>query len=559
MRYALVVLCAASGARARDGEARPLDLSPPDQFLVDKEVELAAIVRVRGTEIRSVILPDGNPLSLILAECEVEEILSGSRAWTAGTTQKVLQHDYNGLIFDRIAPPVIGGRRYVLWGLRTPSEGDLPAIAPWTAHLQGFLPIRGRGDGEFVFWNGKSYSVGAIRQAVAAGRRLPLDQIVDPVTRLRVAEERLKRATPGDEKAFIQGLLVNVLDPDGQARRVERALEGGASTDPFGMGQGEGQPHSLWYRSLGLLRDFGKDPKRRASVVAALAPVAQTARPAIRMAAALALVDLGSDAGRDALLPGFESESGPVSGDPADPMLFPGFYPHDGSSTTACAHALARLGDRRGLRHRRADVRLATAEALEGEKDPELRQVLQDLCAGLQPQVDKLGADGELKKARLPGDRTHRYPEAWIRTQRLLARTGDDEALRRLVEAHIAEAGTYPKEDTPVPEGPAVSWSGGPSPAEAGRGADASAGGVLPSRSSSLATRGGPAPRSPSSERPSRDPRARSRQRPLRPGRRSRRSRGSSPIPTRTAAPKASPPRVVTRSRRSTTRSSTRP
>ncbi len=233
-------------------------------------------------------------------------------------------------------------------------------------------------------------------------------------------------------------------------------------------------------RSLGLLRDFGKDPKRRESVVAALAPLARTARPAIRLAAALALADLGSDAGRDALVRGFEMETGPVSKDPPDQMLFPGYYPYDGSSTTACAHALARIGDRRGLKHPRADVRLATAEALQDEADPELHKVLQDLAAELQPQVDKLLAGGELAKPRPAGDRTGRYPEPWVRAQRLLARSGDDEALRRLVEAHIAEAGAYPEEETPgVSTGRPVSWSSGPSLAEAVRGVDDSAASVL--------------------------------------------------------------------------------
>jgi HEAT repeat protein len=344
----------------------------------------------------------------------------------------------------------------------------VPAVAPWTAHPQGFLQVRGSGAGEFVYWNQKSYSVAAIAKTLGSGRRIPLDEIADPVARIRVAEERLGRGDVGDEKAFVRGLMLNVQDPDGQAKRVARPAKGGVSTDTFGMTEGQAQPHALWYNSLALLRDFGKDAARTKAVVAALTPVARTAKPTIRLAAALALVDLGSDAGRAALVEGFEKDSGQVSSEPPDPTIFPGRYPYDGSSVTACAHALARLGDRRGLKHSRVDVRLATAEALTAKADGELRAVLDALSKELQPNVDKLRAGGELTKPRHRGDYTNRYPDDWIRTQRLLARVGDGPAFQRLVEAYITDAGTYPKQETPlVPVGQPVSWSSGPSPASA--------------------------------------------------------------------------------------------
>jgi len=469
------VLAGCSATNAREQQKEPARFTPTDQFLVDKETDLAAIVKVTRTENRWVILPDGDHFPLIVADCEMEHVLAGSKAWPAGTTQTVIQYDYSDLIFERIAPPVIDGRRYVLWALTTPKDGEVPAIAPWTAHPQGFLQVRGKGAAEFVFWSDKSYSVSSIREALVAGRRLPLDQIVDPLRRLRLAEERMKHGDLGDENAFIQGLLVTVLDPDGQAKKVEKAPKTGTSTDMFGMNQGAGQPHALWYESLALLRDLGKDEKRRKGVVLLLTPVAQTARPAIRLAAALALVDLESDAGRDALIHGFESDSGPISSDPPDQMTFPGRYPYDESSITACAHALARLGDRRGLKHPKVDVRLAAAEALKDKPDPELRKMLEGLSKELQPEVEKLRSSGELAKARRPGDYTNRYPADWARTQRLLARAGDDEALRRLVEAYIVDAGTYPKEEASlVPRGRPVSWSSGPSPAQGIRGANES-------------------------------------------------------------------------------------
>src|SRR5262249_13794871 len=181
---AVSVLVACSSINSRGQEKREIAFSAPDQFLVDKETDLVAIVKVKRTESRWVILPDGDHFPLVVAECEMEQVLSGSRAWPVGAAQSVVQYDYSDLIFERVAPPVIDGRHYVLWALTTPKGGEVPAVAPWTAHPQGFLQVRGRGDGEFIFWNGKSYSVSAIRDAVVAGQRLPLDQIVDPVRRL---------------------------------------------------------------------------------------------------------------------------------------------------------------------------------------------------------------------------------------------------------------------------------------------------------------------------------------------------------------------------------------
>ncbi|HKB72536.1 MAG TPA: HEAT repeat domain-containing protein, partial [Thermoanaerobaculia bacterium] len=252
-------------------------------------------------------------------------------------------------------------------------------------------------------------------------------------------------------------------------KNVEQPVKSGASPDMFGMSYGGRQPHAIWYNSLALLRDLGKkDATRRRDVVAALTPVAQTARPAVRLAAGLALVDLGSDAGREALIRGFESESGPISSDPSDQMTFPGRYPYDESSITACAHALARLGDRRGLRHPNSDVRLAAAEALTGKSDPDVRKMLEDLAKELEPDVDKLMKKGELTAPRSPGDYTNRYPANWVRTQRLLALRGDDRAFRQLVEAFLVDAGTYPREEAPLlPTLRLASWSNGPSPAQA--------------------------------------------------------------------------------------------
>ena len=333
--------------------------------------------------------------------------------------------------------------------------------------------IRGQGSREFIHWSGRRYGFQELREALKAGRRLPLNQIADPVRRLQVAEVRIERGDLGDRAAFIQGLVSNVLDPEGQAKKVERSPPGNVSADMFGMSAGEAQPHAIWYLSLALLRDLGKNEQNRKDVVAALTPISRTARPRVRLAAALALADLGSEAGKDALIRGFNEESGEVSSDPPDQMTFPGRYPYDGSSITAGAHALARLGDRRGLRHSKVEVRLATAEALKDQPDLELRKTLERLARDLEPTVQALKASGDLAKPRRPGDYTNRYPEDWVRTKRLQARFGDDQSLRQLVDAYLVDADTYPQEETPlVPRGRPAAWSSGPSPGDAILGAD---------------------------------------------------------------------------------------
>ena len=386
-----------------------------------------------------------------------------------------MQFDYNDLMFDPIAPPAIPDRRYVLWASRSHTDAEIPFIAPWIAHPQGVLLIRRQGDQEFVFWNGKSYSLTALRQRLRNNPPLPLDQIVDPARRLKVAEARLESGALGDDKAFVRGLLLNVLDPVGQAKKIERASQADSRANPFGMSDEDTGPHELWYSSLALLRDFGKQDGRREATVAALTPIATTARRRIRLTAALALVDLGSAAGREALIAGFNVESGAISSDPADDMTFPGRYPYDDSSITACAHALARLGDRRGLKHPRADVRLAAAQAFRDIRDPELRMVLEGLAGELEPQVEKLWVNGELAEPRKPGDYTNRYPDAWVQTHRLLARFGEDQSLRRLLDAYVLDFNTYPEKNAPlVPMVRAIMSSVGPSLAEAIHAADAS-------------------------------------------------------------------------------------
>jgi hypothetical protein len=161
-------------------------------------------------------------------------------------------------------------------------------------------------------------------------------------------------------------------------------------------------------------------------------------------------------------------------------MTFPGRYPYDESSVTASAHALARLGDLRGLKHPKADVRLATAEAIGDKPNAELEKMLQGLVVELQPKVDELRTSGALAKPRAPGDLRNRLPTDWVRAERLLARRGNDQSFRQLVEAYLADAATYPqKQPSLVPRGQLTTWSSGLSPAQAIIAADVSPSRVL--------------------------------------------------------------------------------
>ena len=155
--------------------------------------------------------------------------------------------------------------------------------------------------------------------------------------------------------------------------------------------------------SLALLRDFGKDDSRRAAAIAALTPIATTARapnPTRGCTGAGRPRERRRSRSADRR---FQFRVGGYFSDPPDDMTFPGRYPYDDSSIVACAHALARLGDRRGLKHPKADVRLAAAQAFRDSPDPEVRKMLEGLAGELEPQIDKLRVSGDLTKPRNRG------------------------------------------------------------------------------------------------------------------------------------------------------------
>jgi len=104
---------------------------------------------------------------------------------------------------------------------------------------------------------------------------------------------------------------------------------------------------------------------------------------------------------------------------------------------------------------------MATVEAIRDHVTPGAQKELLRLARDDEREVRRLTAAGELTKPRGPGDYSSRLPANWVRARSLLARSGDNESLRMLVDAYIADAATYPKQEAPlVPRGQMMSWGG---------------------------------------------------------------------------------------------------
>jgi hypothetical protein len=124
--------------------AQPITFASPEQFLANKETDFVGIVRVTRVENRWLVLPDGDHVPVVVVDCRMEEVIAGT-AWPLDSVQSMLQFDYNDMMFEPVAPPAIPDRRYVVWGFRSSTDGEIPAVAPWTAHPQGVLLDSPRG------------------------------------------------------------------------------------------------------------------------------------------------------------------------------------------------------------------------------------------------------------------------------------------------------------------------------------------------------------------------------------------------------------------------------
>lgn len=185
-------------------------------------------------------------------------------------------------------------------------------------------------------------------------------------------------------------------------------------------------------------------------------------------ATAVALAELGSDAGAEVLRTMLGDEDTNLAREPDGKLFIVTSLPYETSSVRAAAWALERLGDDTGLSHEEAEVRLAAAAGLAEARHPGARPALSELAEDLDRVVEGRSSRGELRAPRERGDHTRRYPEDWVRVHHLLSRLGDDGSLRRLAEAARIDWQTFPAEESSTfPRLEIVRWShssfGGPS------------------------------------------------------------------------------------------------
>jgi HEAT repeat protein len=437
--------------------------TPVDQFLVDKDTDLVAEVTVKDVETRWIILEDGDHVPVNMLTCLMEEPLRGARDWPRNETRSTVQFSYTELIQEPISPPAVLGKRYLLWAsTNDPNNSELGMLgSTLLAHPQGLHLVRGEGKERYFFWDGKAYSIDEVRRAVKSGGRIRLDTIIDPVKRLEIARGRIAKGDVGDISSFVNGLMLGIRDPVGQAGKVakpEGTEPGEELSSMFHMNSKSG--FQIWYESLALLQVLGEKPVYRDAVVSALKPLVGDPRERVRLCAALVLARLGDASGKRVLERALSADTVALNKDPESQLMLPGRLEYDDNSVVAAAYGLGLLGDRSGLRLESMEARLAAAEGLAAHPDDAFRKDLQGMAAQLDKEVEKLSSSGQLGKTRDKGDFTERYPKEWVKAHVLLARMGDDTSLRRLVEAYKTDLATYPvEEESPFPNPKIVQWT----------------------------------------------------------------------------------------------------
>ncbi len=426
--------------------------SPVEQFIVDKPTDLVAIVSVDSIE-NCWAQIEGDMIPFISSKCTLVEQISGDKTWPKDASQTILHSDCSSMIQTALAPPPVKGRKYFLWASSIKPEEKIKEIdADWIAHPQGFFLLRGADDNEFIYWDQKRYSLADLRRALTNESTVGLDKIEDPVKRMKVAEQRIDQRKISEVDAMIRGLVINVQDPEGQAKLSGKPGKSDVEEDLEFFGEGDNQPHYIWFRSISLLRDLGKLDKCREKVIQALIPFLSHKRPKVQFVSALALADLGDDHGKNILLKSLSDEPEVVSADTDSPMTFYGHFQYDDSTVMASAYALGKLGDRQGLDNDNVDIQIVTADGLIENGNYDVKEHLEKMLINLNKEVAQLKASGVFDRMRDPSDQKERYPIQWIKVHSMLARLGNDESLKILVQAWAQDMKTYPVDEDLVPK-----------------------------------------------------------------------------------------------------------
>lgn len=423
--------------------------SPPGEFLADKQADSVQLIRVTRTEETWIRLEyDGDMLPVHIVDCEPLERLAGADLGVTSLT--LAQLSYTEMIAEPIAPPAAEGKEYLVLLTKNTSR-EFPG--EWIALPQGILLVRSKGAERFVYWDHKSYSLGAIKQHFMKPPA-SLKSISDARKRIETVKNRMESGKGIGTEDAILSLVPNIEAPEKQARTVAltKKTEQEQVTDFHYTS--EASPHYLWYESLCLLRSLGLRSGVREPVVNALRGFAADKRPHVALVASLALAELDDGAGSATLVRELKGPARDVSGDPSDKVTFQGRFRYDDSSVNASAYALGRLGDMSALNTGSSEMRLCAADGLLTQSRvvcrKEVETVLRQIAKEQDAVLAKQRASGKLMEEKEPHDRRSVYPRLWIKTHALLAHLGDDESLTTLAAAWAEEAKTYPKDSSPA-------------------------------------------------------------------------------------------------------------
>jgi hypothetical protein len=457
----LVISCTSQPLKEQKNQ-KSFDL--PTQFLIDFEgMDLVAVTQVEEVEYRWIILEDGDHVPVKLIQCKMIENIRSQPDWPVGTTRQIVHMDYTSLVGSPISPPPIIGRKFLLWGTSIGDNEDisqLNIVADFWLHPQGLFLIRGNDEGQYIYWNKKSYSLDEIRQNEINESLVPLDQIKDPLKRIEVAKSRLNNEHLGDTSSFVEGLMLNLRNPEEQAQLIEKLIES-EPTDGLMNFRNKTSPFQLWYESLFILKKLADNPSYKQSVVNALQPLVSSSDNNIRLTVSIVLAELDNSAGQKILSESLNSEKINLSQEPGGKTSFPNRMKYDYSSVAASAYSLGLLGDDQGLQHQDIEVQLAAADGLATRNlNDQLVQKLKEIAIPLDQEVDQLLASGKLTEPREKRDYRERYPKQWVKVHYLMARLGDNESLKRLINAYQTDISTYPERENPLTRQPTVaSWT----------------------------------------------------------------------------------------------------